>query len=119
LDGIIAGAEPFCVSPQVLSSVMRISTDKRIYKDPESIGDVIAFAHTLIDQPHCQIIRPGPRHWQIFCDLCRQTNASGALVPDAWFAALAIEHGCEWITDDRDYARFPGLRWRSLRESLQ
>jgi predicted nucleic acid-binding protein len=42
------------------------------------------------------------------------------MVPDAWFAALAIEHGCEWITEDRDYARFPGLRWRSLRNpSLQ
>jgi hypothetical protein len=21
--------------------------------------------------------------------------------------------GCEWITTDRDYARFPGLNWRS------
>jgi len=35
------------------------------------------------------------------------------LEPDAWFAALAIESGCEWITPDRDYARFPGLRWRT------
>jgi len=36
----------------------------------------------------------------------------GNRVPDAWFAALAIEGGCEWITTDRDYARFEGLRWR-------
>ncbi|MEN8162417.1 MAG: PIN domain-containing protein, partial [Myxococcota bacterium] len=35
----------------------------------------------------------------------------GNLIPDAWFAALAIESGSEWITTDRDYARFPGLRW--------
>jgi predicted nucleic acid-binding protein len=33
-------------------------------------------------------------------------------VHDAWFAALAIESGCEWITTDRNYARFEGLRWR-------
>jgi hypothetical protein len=39
-------------------------------------------------------------------------NATGALVPDAYFAALAIESGSEWVTADRDYARFPGLRWR-------
>ena len=32
----------------------------------------------------------------------------------AWFAALAIEHGCEWVTLDRDFERFPGLRWRLL-----
>jgi predicted nucleic acid-binding protein len=33
-------------------------------------------------------------------------------VTDAWFAALAIEWGCEWITLDRDYGRFPGLKWK-------
>jgi uncharacterized protein len=117
LDSVIVGAAPFCVSPQVISSVMRITTNPRIYRDPESITDAIAFAHTLLDQPHCRVVHPGPRHWAIFCDLCRHTNASGNLIPDAWFAALAIEHGCEWITEDRDYARFPGLRWYSLRES--
>jgi toxin-antitoxin system PIN domain toxin len=99
----------------VLSSVIRIATNPRIYPRPDPAADVIAFAHTLLDQPHCRVVQPGSRHWSIFCDLCRHTNASGNLVPDAWLAALAIEHGCEWITDDRDYARFPGLRWRSLR----
>ena len=49
-----------------------------------------------------------------FCDLCRKADATGNLAQDAWFAALAIEHGCEWITEDRDYARFLGLRWRSI-----
>jgi uncharacterized protein len=38
---------------------------------------------------------------------------SGNLVQDAWFAALAIESGCEWITTDRDFARFDGLQWRA------
>lgn len=50
----------------------------------------------------------------IFRDLCKVANASGNLVQDAWLAALAIEHGCEWITADRDYAKFPGLRSRSV-----
>ncbi len=48
-------------------------------------------------------------------EACRSADASvfrGNLVPDAWFAALAIESGCEWITMDHDYARFSGLRWR-------
>jgi len=108
------------MSPQVLSSVIRITTNPRLYERPEPLNDVIAFAHALLDQPHCRVVHPGPRQWAIFCELCRRTKATGNLVPDAWFAALAIEHGCEWITDDRDYARFPGLRWRSLRDrSLQ
>jgi predicted nucleic acid-binding protein len=58
------------------------------------------------------VIQPGERHWQIFNRLCIEADARGNLVPDAWFAALAIESGCEWITLDHDFARFPGLKWR-------
>jgi uncharacterized protein len=57
-------------------------------------------------------IVPGQRHWEIFTRLCREANAKGNLVPDAYLAALAIESGSEWMTTDRDYGRFPGLRWR-------
>ena len=39
-------------------------------------------------------------------------NRFMGLSTDAYHAALAIEHGAEWITTDRDYARFTGLRWR-------
>jgi predicted nucleic acid-binding protein len=44
--------------------------------------------------------------------MCRQVAVKGNLVPDAYLAALAIESGAEWNTPDRDYSRFPGLRWR-------
>jgi len=57
-------------------------------------------------------VAPGERHWDIFGRLCREGGATGNLVPDAWLAALAIEWGCEFVTTDRDFARFPGLRWR-------
>jgi hypothetical protein len=53
------------------------------------------------------------RHWEIFRRLCVDTDTRGRRVTDAWYAALAIEWGCEWVTLDRDYARFPGLRWRA------
>lgn len=58
------------------------------------------------------VVAPGPRHWEIFDRLCRAAEAKGSLVPDAYLAALAIESGSEWITTDRDFSRFPGLRWR-------
>ena len=115
LKSVLEGDEPFAVSPQVLASLIRIVTSPRSFTDPNSLDEALAFTQSLLDQSHCIIVRPGPRHWTIFCELCRHTKATGNLVPDAWFAALAIEHGCEWITDDRDYALFPGLRWRSLR----
>ena len=58
------------------------------------------------------LVAPGPRHWTIFERLCTESGARGTLVPEAYHAALAIESGSEWITTDRDYGRFPGLRWR-------
>ena len=61
----------------------------------------------LLGQPHCQVVEPGDRHFEIFKRLCIETDTRGPRVTDAWYAALAIEWGCEWVTLDRDYARFP------------
>jgi uncharacterized protein len=58
------------------------------------------------------VLAPGPRHWEIFVRLCAAAGVRGSLVPDAYLAALAIESGSEWITTDRDFRRFPGLRLR-------
>ena len=112
LEEIIDSGQTYGVSPQVLASVIRIVTQRRFFPRPTILVEVLDFASALLNHPHCQIVEPGPRHWNLFTNLCRSVNASGNLVQDAWFAALAIESGCEWITNDRDYARFPGLRWR-------
>jgi hypothetical protein len=111
LEAVVNGEAAYGMSPQVLSSMLRIVTHRRVFARPDRLDEALAFCSMLLEQPHCQVIQPGPRHWKIFCDLCRGSQASGNLVQDAWFAALAIESGCEWITTDRDYARFEGLRW--------
>lgn len=111
LEQLVNAHAAYGVSPQVLSSVVRISTHPRIYAQPSRLEEAIGFCRTLTQGDTCCLIQPGERHWEIFLDLCLKTNARGSLVPDAWFAALAIESGCEWVTTDRDYARFPGLRW--------
>jgi len=96
----------------VLSGFMRVVTNPRVFRTPSSLAEALAFADQLRSQPNRIGVAPGERHWEIFARLCRSAGARGNLIPDAWFAALAIEHGCEWITADRDYARFPGLVWR-------
>lgn len=112
LEEVINSEKAYGMSPQVVASVIRIATHPRVFARPDPLVDALAFAKVLLDQPHCQIIEPGPRHWGIFTKLCRNANAYGNVVPDAWLAALAIESGCEWITNDRDFARFAGLQWR-------
>ena len=112
LDGVVNGAEAYAMSSQVLCSVARIATHPRIYAAPSRLEDAFAFARVLLEQPHCTVVQAGVRHYSIFEDLCRKAAANGNLVQDAWFAALALESGCEWVTTDGDFARFAGLRWR-------
>lgn len=78
----------------------------------EPPAHALEFTEVLRAHPNCVHAAPGQRHWQIFAELCRRPGVKGNLVPDAYLAALAIESGSEWITTDRDYGRFPGLRWR-------
>jgi toxin-antitoxin system PIN domain toxin len=111
LQKCVDGDSSFGVSPQVLSGVIRITTHPRVFVQPSSTEEVLTFCNTLMAMPHVVHITPAERHWGVFVELCRKTDIRGRLVPDAWYAALAIESGCEWVTLDRDYARFPGLKW--------
>lgn len=113
LQSMVNGSAAYGIAPQVLASVVRITTHPRIYARPSSRADVFSFCRTLLEQPNATVTVPGGRHWAIFEELCDRAKATGNLAQDAWFAALAIESGCEWVSTDRDYARFPGLKWRS------
>jgi uncharacterized protein len=111
LTGIAAGDARFGISRLALGALVRITTNHRSYRAPATLAEAFAFCDVLLSQPNCQIVEPGERHWEIFQRLCIETDTRGPRVTDAWYAALAIEWGCEWVTMDRDYARFPGLRW--------
>ena len=101
----------FGMSPLALAAVVRITTHSRPFNVPSTLEEAYRFCEYLLDQPHCEIIEPGARHWGIFRRLSIETNTRGKRITDVWYAALAIEWGCEWITLDRDFARFPGLKW--------
>ncbi len=112
LEGVLNGDEAYGVSQLVLSGFVRIVTHPKVFTKPSGMADALAFAEQLRDRPNCVLVEPGSRHWEIFRRLCTEAGVKGNLVPDAYLAALAIESGCEWITTDRDFSRFTGLRWR-------
>ena len=100
------------MSDLVLSGFVRVTTHPRVFREPTPLESALSFAAEVRDRSNCVVVSPGERHWEIFSRLCREAGAKGNLVRDAYLAALAQEWGCEWITTDRDFARFPGLRWR-------
>lgn len=118
LEETVSSDSAFGLSDLVLSWFVRIVTHPRIFNPPSPLSDALDFVDALTEQPNRVPVAPGPNHWAIFRRLVAETGAQGNRIPDAWLAALAIEYGCEWITADRDFARFPGLRWRHPLETF-
>ena len=112
LEATLNSGETCGLSELALCAMVRIVTHPQIYAEPTPIGLALEAANRLRDHDSSFVVSPGRRHWEIFCRLCKEAGAKGNLITDAYFAALAIESDCEWITADRDYARFPGLQWR-------
>lgn len=112
LQDALTGTVPVAIPSLVFSGYLRIVTNKKIFERPLPLASALEMIETIRSAPAFVQAEPGPRHWSIFSELCRKAEAKGNLVPDAYLAAIAIEHGCEWITADRGFARYPGLRWR-------
>jgi hypothetical protein len=110
MEGMLVAEEPFVVFDLVASGFVRVVTHPRIFDPPTPIEPALEFVGVLHQQPLCVRLAPGARHWAIFDRLCRDSGAAGNLAADAYLAAMAIEAGCTWVTSDRDYARFAGLR---------
>lgn len=110
LERLLASGEELAISDVILAGLVRVSTHQRIFRHPSKTGEALAFCAQLLAYRAIVPLQPGLRHWSIFTSLCRATRARGNDVPDAWLAALAIEHGCRWITLDRGFARFPDLQ---------
>ena len=112
VSSLATAPEPFALSVLVLVGVVRIVTNPRIFRRPSTLDEALAFAGELVRRPRARVIGPGPRHWELVTELCRAARATGKLVADAQHAAVAIEHGCTFVTTDSDFARFPKLRWQ-------
>ncbi len=113
LDSVVRGDAQFGLSPLTLSAVARIVTNPRVFEEPSPIAEAFAFCDNLLGQPHCQVVVPARATGRSLRGFVSSWAFAGLELSDAWFAALAIEHGCTWITYDRDYARFPELDWRT------
>ena len=112
LERLLDSDRAFGLCDLVLSGFLRVVTHPRVFSDPTPLSLAMQFVSSLRNHPNAVMLTPGERHWDIFQRLCQEVNAKGNLIPDAYLAALAVEAGAEWITTDRDYARFKSLRWK-------
>lgn len=102
--------EPIGLAWTTILAFLRLSTNPRVFEHPFLPAEAVPLVSSWIVRPNVIIPQPGERHWQIFSNLLTEIPARGPLVMDAHLAALAIEHGMELATTDKDFVRFPGLR---------
>ena len=93
-----------------LTAFVRIATNRKTFPGGPSPSEAFAVCEAILDAPAATLLRAGPSHWAIFRRLVLESGVSGPDITDAYFAALAIEHDAEFVTFDRGFARFPGLR---------
>ncbi len=110
LETLFSAPAPVLLPWSVLLAFLRITTHRRVFDQPFSLEEARAIVSQWLALPAVVVPVPGKRHWEILDELLRDGQARGALVTDAHLAALAVEHGAQLATTDRDFARFRALR---------
>lgn len=113
LEKALSGPEPVGLSWLTILAFLRLSTSPRVFERPLSAPEAEKIVSSWLAEPTVMVVGPGERHWEILRTLLLDAQVTGPLVSDAALAALALEHGATLKTTDRDFARFPGLRWEN------
>jgi hypothetical protein len=111
VEQVLAGDELAALPWQTISAFVRIVTNPRLPGVRFTAGEAVQVVDDWLAQPNIRAIGPGERHWSSFRQMLIDGQAGGPLTIDAALAALTIEHGGVLHTTDRNFARFPGLRW--------
>jgi len=112
LERLANGAEPLGVPDAVLAGFLRVVTSRRVFVAPTPPVRAWEMAAALMAAPAVMFLRPTARHWAAFGRLALEAHAAGSDLADAYLAAYAVENNATWLSADRGFARFPGLRWR-------
>jgi hypothetical protein len=112
-EHVMSGEQPVGIPWAVTLGFVRLVTHPAVLVEPLSAPDAVRRVTAWFDRAHVQVLDPGPRHLSILRTLFEATGVAGNLTTDTHLAALAIEHQCELCSNDSDFERFPGLRWRN------
>ncbi|MCU1296083.1 MAG: domain protein family protein [Acidobacteriaceae bacterium] len=111
IEQIFSGTAAVGLPWQTAAAFLRIMTNPRLPGERFSLQEAVQVVESWLEQPNVRLLAPGDDHWVLFRQMIVEGQAQGPLVTDAQLAALTIEYGGMLHTTDRDFARFPGLRW--------
>ncbi len=112
-DELLSSTEPVGLCYPAILGFIRLTTNRRIFESPLSIGTAVDHVENWLGQPNTILLLPTGSHWPLLAKLLKSTGAGANLTTAAHLAAFAIEHGCTLCSNDSDFERFEGLRWEN------
>jgi len=113
VEQVFSDGTPVGLPWQTIAAFLRVVTNTRLPGKRFTAGEAAEIVGQWLDQPNVRVLPPSDQHWTLFRQMMVDGQARGPLVSDAQLAALTIEYGGTLQTTDRDFARFPGLRWQN------
>ena len=110
-ERVLSGDETIGLPWQTISAFLRIATYPKLKGERFTMRQAVAIVDQWLQRPRVCILNPGEEHWRLYRKMLLDGDARGKLAPDAQLAALSTEYGGVLYSNDRDFARFPGLRW--------
>jgi len=111
LERLFSGIEMVGLPWQTVCAFLRVMTNQRLPGECFTVEQAAGIVDLWLAHPIVQVLAPGDEHWRLLRRMVVEGRASGPLVSDAEIATLTVEYGGVLHTADRDFARFPGLRW--------
>ncbi|HEX3762119.1 MAG TPA: type II toxin-antitoxin system VapC family toxin [Kofleriaceae bacterium] len=112
-EGLLNDTEPVAIPWVVVLGFLRLMTHRAVLVHPLPPTAALAHVRAWFARANVEHLEPGPQHVDLLDRLLSAAGTAGNLTTDAHLAALTIEHQCELHSNDNDFARFPGLRWKN------
>jgi len=110
-NATLSGNETVGLAWTVMLGFVRLTTNARAFRSPLAPDAALDYMDRWLEHPTTTVVDPTARHAMVLRDLLDRAGTAGNLVADAHLAALALEHGAELCSADRDFGRFDGLQW--------
>jgi toxin-antitoxin system PIN domain toxin len=112
-EDLLSGETRVALPAISIFGFLRIATSRRIFQEPLAMGDALGRVETWLGRSNVTFLGPGPRHLETAFGLLRALGTGGNLTTDVQLAAYAIENQAELCSNDLDFGRFAGLRWKN------
>lgn len=104
------GTTPWAIPWPCLYEYIKVITNPRAFRPPDTLADAIADVESLAASPSVLLLGDGPTHLAHLRRAAADGHPLGAQIHDAHVVALALEHGVtELLSADRDFRRYRTL----------